>query len=132
MTNDRPWYTVIVLAILAVGAGAAAFWLTAYTDASAEQFMTVFIFLAGAIAGQAIPPAVSALANRQLDAQQQPAQLVSAGPETTRAMAPTEQGTVKSVREVDQGYLTAVRWDDGTLGEHLFPVEHPEGTRVTR
>jgi hypothetical protein len=46
--------------------------------------------------------------------------------------APIEQGTVRSVKEVDAGYLTAVRWDDGTLAEHLYPVAYREGTRVAR
>jgi hypothetical protein len=62
MATARPWYAVILLAVITLAAGAAAFYLRAFTSADSTEFMTIAIAGFGAIAGVTIPPVVAAVA----------------------------------------------------------------------
>jgi hypothetical protein len=65
--TDRPWYTVIAATVLALGFGAAAFWLLAFTSVDqgvAFAFLSPALLIVGYITGQAVPGAVSSVLNR--------------------------------------------------------------------
>lgn len=129
MPTDKPWYTIVAATVLALGFAAAAFWLLAFTDVetgTAFAFLTPALLIVGFITGQSVPSAVTSVLSRASVASPSD-QAVSVSPAKG-----LNEGTVRSVREVDAGYLTAVRWDDGTLGEYLYPTQQPEGARVSR
>jgi hypothetical protein len=68
MATARPWYAVILLAVITLAAGAAAFYLRAFTSADSTEFMTIAVAGFGAIAGVTIPPVVAAVAAKAAEA----------------------------------------------------------------
>lgn len=65
--QDKPWYIVAAVTLLALGFAAAAFWLLAFTSVdtgTAFAFLTPALLIVGFLTGQAVPSAVTSVLNR--------------------------------------------------------------------
>lgn len=138
MPQDKPWYIVIAVTLLALAFGFAAFWLFAFTDGVdsgvAYAFLTPALLVIGFLTGQAVPGAVSSVLSRaSVAAPPQEAPTPLSEPSTVAP--PTDMGTVQSVAiNTDPTRVTAaIRWDDGTVEERDYARGSvAEGQRVKR
>jgi hypothetical protein len=62
--SDRPWYSLVIIGVLTVAAGAAGWYLAAFTTADPTRFIDMAFVGFGAVIGVGVPPALAALMNR--------------------------------------------------------------------